>query len=107
MASLEIIFDTPACHFDGLSGIPNLSKNPPNTGFLYNIGFDLPKEGIKESNSDKVGKFWELDTKLHMSNVCKSDSMIRFLNRQPIYLELNKFNLYDELNIEVKTQKNV
>lgn len=54
--------------------------------FLYSIGFDFTNKNVVTSIKN------DEDYKL-ISNSC-----IRFRNTEPIYLEIDKYNIYDELN---------
>lgn len=65
-------------------------------GFLHTIGIDITND---ISSSDIS------DTSLHNSSI--SQKSCKFLNRQPIYLEIDKVNVIDELNPYPKGSNNL
>ena len=81
-----------------------------NTGFLYTIGFDLPNSSqsiLKSTETIINDLILSEDITPNSQNACISSSNIRFRNRQPIYLEIDRYNLYDELNPYPKGSSNL
>ena len=79
-----------------------------NTGFLYAIGFDLSNKSnlISSTNINDISNEIAFVEDIY-PNMCVSDSCTRFRNRQPIYLEIDRHNLYDELNPYPKGSSNL
>ena len=73
----------------------SLETYPLNLGFLYAIGIDTNNESYIESSIDS-----DNSNKIN-SNIC------RFLDTQPIYMEIDKLNLYDEINPYPKGSNNL
>uniref|UniRef100_A0A6C0AXU5 Uncharacterized protein n=1 Tax=viral metagenome TaxID=1070528 RepID=A0A6C0AXU5_9ZZZZ len=90
----------------------SLSKLPLHLGCLYNLGFNEQViESTPYNQDDEPARrfnYWQ-ETRLNIdiSHACISEDMCRFLNRQPIYLELDKFNVYDEVNPYPKGSNNM
>jgi len=73
---------------------PSLPNNtyPLNMGFLYTLGINTDQNSSITSDSN---------------NEIVSTSMPRLLDTQPIYMEIDKYNLYDELNPYPKGSNNL
>ena len=92
-----------------------------DTEFIYNIGFDLSgsspsilSSSVPENlskyrinNLDNTSVILNLNSDISNAYICKSSSNIRFRNRQPIYMEIDKLSLYDELNPYPKGSNNL
>jgi len=78
--------------------------NLVNTGSLYHMGFNSDaSNNISKSSIFSQDQYYKyVDVSSHnitdMSYVCEADYMYRFLNTEPIYMEFDKHNIYDELN---------
>ena len=91
----------------------SLLDSPLHLGCLYNLGFN---EEVIESRpyiqddepARPLDNYWEKERiNINITHACISSDMCRFLNRQPIYLELDKFNVYDEVNPYPKGSNNM
>ena len=98
------------------------NTNLLNLGFLYNIGFDSDKSTpilSQEINlikniilSDIIAdQMTTTGSGIEYPTIpiyaCASSNVARFRNRQPIYLEIDRYNLYDELNPYPKGSSNL
>jgi len=75
------------------------------SGLLYDIGFDTipnsaPNGALAKTNWDAA------DVSPTITKYYESNSVCRLLDRQPIYMEIDKHNLYDELNVYPKGSNN-
>jgi len=95
-------------HIQGVYCKNNVRSYPDiSSGLLYEMGFD--DLSITPKNAD-YKTTWLLSTAPQFNNDIKryyeSNSMVRFLDKQPIYMEIDKHNLYDELNVYPKGSNN-
>jgi hypothetical protein len=69
-------------------------------GFLYNIGFDLSGNKPLGSHDMSFANYFTENPNYTNTQyqACKSQSTTKFRNKQPIYMEIDKCNVYDELN---------
>jgi len=99
------------------SNISNCSYDCSNNNLTYNYKAPLNKSSLhKDTYSLNMGFLYTLGintdqdssiTSLSTTNVITSTSMPRFLDTQPIYMEIDKYNLYDELNPFPKGSNNL
>ena len=85
---------------------------PLNLGFLYYLGFNLDISNIKCSFDMSYSEFWKEPKSgetytVKTGQVVKSDVGHRFRDTQPIYMELKKWSIYDELRPYSKNSNNL
>jgi len=85
-----------------------------NTGLLYHIGFNSTLLNFTESKMDTINHtkhYNYIDVSsvsiCNYTYVYEADNMYRFLNNEPIYMEIDKLNIYDELNPHPSGSNNV
>lgn len=82
----------------------NDSNSFVKSGLLYDIGFDDIPNNAPNKTFDN--EYWNNKDVSGINNYYESDTVSRTLDKQPIYMEIDKYNLYDELNVYPKGSNN-
>jgi len=98
----KIIIGHPTKEFKLIPLNNNNCNNSSNfSNLLYEMGFDIPDSYEIVSLKDvTIYPYWEeniIDADDAKSYRCKPSNSTRFLDKQPIYMEIDKLNTYDEL----------